>query len=120
MYVQLTIELIAMAFEAFCSKKKMEFNKKDAKRIFEALDEDDEVERYYFCGAICANSKRNCMREVDKGIHCDVHDPECKCHAITSKDADCGSIAKLGETYCGRQPRFAPRLPGLRLPPVRE
>ncbi|KAG9069621.1 hypothetical protein KI688_010525 [Linnemannia hyalina] len=73
--VQLTIELITKAFEAFCYKKGVEFNKKDANKIFKALDEDEEVERYYFCGAKCAKSKRDCMREVDEGMHCYVHDP---------------------------------------------
>ncbi|KAG9068934.1 hypothetical protein KI688_011230 [Linnemannia hyalina] len=75
-YVQLTIELITKAFETFSSKKGVEFNKKDANKIFKALDEDEEVERYYFCGEKCTKSKRKCMKEVDdEGMHCYVHDP---------------------------------------------
>ncbi|KAG9068281.1 hypothetical protein KI688_011876 [Linnemannia hyalina] len=102
-YVQLTIELITKAFETFSSKKGVEFNKKDANKIFKALDEDDEVERYYFCGEKCTKSKRKCMKEVDdEGMHCYVHDPARKCQGTTIKGANCGSVAKLGETYCGR------------------
>jgi hypothetical protein len=102
-YVQLTIELITKAFETFSSKKGVEFNKKDANKIFKALDEDEEVERYYFCGAKCTKSKRKCMKEVDdEGMHCYVHDPARKCQGTTIKGANCGSVAKLGQTYCGR------------------
>ncbi|KAG9062289.1 hypothetical protein KI688_006621 [Linnemannia hyalina] len=102
-YVQLTIELITKAFETFSSKKGVEFNKKDANKIFKALDEDEEVERYYFCGAKCIKSKRKCMKEVDdEGMHCYVHDPARKCQGTTIKGANCGSVAKLGQTYCGR------------------
>ncbi|KAG9060723.1 hypothetical protein KI688_009769 [Linnemannia hyalina] len=102
-YVQLTIELITKAFETFSSKKGVEFTKKDANKIFKALDEDEGVERYYFCGAKCTKSKRKCMKEVDdEGMHCYVHDPARKCQGTTIKGANCGSVAKLGETYCGR------------------
>ncbi|KAG9067643.1 hypothetical protein KI688_012428 [Linnemannia hyalina] len=102
-YVQLTIELITKAFETFSSKKGVEFTKKDANKIFKALDEDEEVERYYFCGEKCTKSKRKCMKEVDdEGIHCYVHDPARKCQGTTIKGANCGSVAKLGQTYCGR------------------
>ncbi|KAG9067647.1 hypothetical protein KI688_011234 [Linnemannia hyalina] len=102
-YVQLTIELITKAFETFSSKKGVEFNKKDANKIFKALDEDEEVERYYFCGEKCTKSKRKCMKEVDdEGMHCYVHDPARKCQGTTIKGANCGSVAKLGQTYCGR------------------
>ncbi|KAG9073396.1 hypothetical protein KI688_001191 [Linnemannia hyalina] len=102
-YVQLTIKLITKAFETFSSKKGEEFNKKDANKIFKALDEDEEVERYYFCGAKCTKSKRKCMKEVDdEGMHCYVHNPARKCQGTTIKGANCGSVAKLGQTYYGR------------------
>jgi hypothetical protein len=65
MYIQLTFKAISNAFKTLCSKKKVDFNKKDAEKMFKLLAEDDEVEKHYFCGAECVKSKRACMKEVD-------------------------------------------------------
>ncbi|KAF9975352.1 hypothetical protein BGZ75_000561, partial [Mortierella antarctica] len=100
MYVQLTIELITKAIELFCKK---DVKKKDAKKVYASLVEDDEVDKHYFCGAICTKSKNVCMKQVDgEGKHCNVHDPSRKCQGFTVKGEKCGSVAKMGETHCWR------------------
>ncbi|KAI1287854.1 hypothetical protein EDD11_010194 [Mortierella claussenii] len=103
MYVQLTIELVAKAVKLFCSKKKVEMNAKDAKKVFASLVDDNDVAKYFFCEAICKTSKRTCMKEVgDKDMQCHVHDPARKCHGTTALGKSCGSVSKAGEDYCWR------------------
>src|ERR1700722_2986039 len=102
-YVQLTIEFVAQVIEVFCQKKEMEVNKKDIKKAYSSLVNDNAVEKTFFCGAECTKSKLPCMKKVDDdGMSCHVHDPKRKCQGTTVKGANCGSVAKLGETHCKR------------------
>ncbi|KAI1289075.1 hypothetical protein EDD11_009439 [Mortierella claussenii] len=92
-----------MAVKLFCNRKGMEMQKKDAKKVFALLADDDEVVKHYFCGAICTTSRRTCMKEVDDNDrHCYLHDPDRKCRGYTLKGDLCGSVAKVGEEYCRR------------------
>ncbi|KAI1288275.1 hypothetical protein EDD11_010048 [Mortierella claussenii] len=103
MYVQLTIGLITKAIEHFCTKKGMEMNARDAKKIVKMLSKDDEVDKHFFCEATCVKSKHICMKKVDdEDALCYVHDPNRKCQGKTKKGDRCGSVAKVGEKYCGR------------------
>ncbi|KAG0007684.1 hypothetical protein BGZ81_004656, partial [Podila clonocystis] len=102
MYIQLTIELIAKAIELFCTKRGVEMNAKDAKKIYSSLAGDDDLVKHYFCEAKC-KSKNICMKEVgDEGMLCHVHDPNHKCQGKTIKGERCGNVAKVGEDYCWR------------------
>ncbi|KAI1311899.1 hypothetical protein EDD11_003261 [Mortierella claussenii] len=103
MYVQLTVELVTMAVKLFCKRKGMEMEKKDAKKVFASLVDDDDVVKHYFCGVTCKKSRRACMKEVDDDdSYCHVHDPDRKCSGTTTKGIRCGSAAKSGEEYCWR------------------
>lgn len=100
MHVQLTIELVSKVLEHLCTMNNMNISKKDAKKVFAAVVGDDEVEKYYFCGARC-KSKRACMREVPgEGHRCHVHDPERKCKGVTKKGKACNSVVKKDLEYC--------------------
>ncbi|KAK3804501.1 MAG: hypothetical protein JOS17DRAFT_781681 [Linnemannia elongata] len=61
----LAIEPVSKAIKLFCNKRGVEMKEKDAKRIFSALVEDENVHKQHFCGATCPKSKRICMKEED-------------------------------------------------------
>jgi hypothetical protein len=103
MYVKFTIQLVTEVIKLFCQKKEVDLNVKDAENIFKSLDEDDDVDKHYFCEAKCITSKRICMKKVDdRGMYCYIHDPDRKCQGNTMSGARCGSVAKVGETHCRR------------------
>ncbi|KAG0080050.1 hypothetical protein BGZ93_003030, partial [Podila epicladia] len=103
MYVQLTIELITQAMKLFSQLTGAELTQKQAKMVYKSLVKDDNVDKHYFCGAICTKSQNICMKEVkEESMHCYVHDPENKCQGVTLKGQPCGSVAKVGEDYCYR------------------
>jgi hypothetical protein len=100
MYVQLNVEFISKTIELFCRRKDIQMKKKDAKKIFALLVEDEDVEKYNLCEVICTKSGRPCMKEVDKGSYCRLHDPKHKCHGVTKKGDRCKCTVKVGEKFC--------------------
>jgi len=78
------------------------FKQKHAKKILSSLVKDEKVEKHSFCEAICVSSNRVCMKRVDSGTYCRLHDPKNKCHGMTVKGDRCKSAVKVGEDYCHR------------------
>jgi hypothetical protein len=81
----------------------VEITKKQAKKVYNSLVKDDEINKHYVCGVTCVKSQKICMKEVEhEELYCHVHDPDRKCQGITVKGNKCGSVAKTGMAYCYR------------------
>jgi hypothetical protein len=100
MYVQLNVEFISKTIELFCQRKDIQMKKKDAKKVFALLVEDEDVEKYNLCKGVCAKSGRPCMKEVGEGAYCHLHDPKYKCRGVTKKGDRCKCTVKVGEKFC--------------------
>jgi hypothetical protein len=103
MFVELTADLIATIVGAFCDRRDIVPKRKDFKKVFSTIVQDDDVEKFYFCEATCVGSGEPCMRQVsDEESYCHFHDPASKCKGTTIKGENCRSVAKIGEDYCKR------------------
>jgi hypothetical protein len=100
MYVQLNVEFISKTIELFCQRKDIQMKKKDAKKVFALLVEDEDVEKYNLCKGVCAKSGRPCMKDVGEDAYCHLHDPKHKCRGVTKKGDRCKCTVKVGEKFC--------------------
>jgi hypothetical protein len=103
MYVELTPELVAAIVGAFCDRRDIVSKRKDFKKVFNTIVQDDDVEKLYFCEVVCAGSGQPCMRQVaDEESYCHFHDPAFKCNGTKLDGNACRAIAKRGTDFCRR------------------
>ena len=103
MYAELTPDLIATIVSAFCDRRDILPTRRDFKKVFQTIVQDDDVEKFYFCEATCAGSGQPCMRQVpDAESYCHFHDPAFKCNGKKLDGNPCGSVARKDANYCWR------------------
>lgn len=103
MFVELTADLIASIVGAFCERRDIVPKRKDFKKVFNTIVQDDDVEKFYFCEATCVGSGEPCMRQVsDEESYCHFHDPDFRCKGTKLDETPCGAVANKDSDFCWR------------------
>lgn len=77
--------------------------RKDARKVFATLTNDDDIEKKLICDVICTRTKRPCTKKVaEEGVRCHIHNASHICKGVNKKGNTCGGVAKKDESYCWR------------------